>query len=392
MEYGEAADLLRERVSGPADFGFETFRKRVTAQGHPQDYDVVHVAGTNGKGSCCTITAVMLQAAGYSVGLFTGPHLTGLTERIMVDGQSIPEKAFASLFDELRDTPFSMFECMTVMALTYFAQEDVDIAVVETGLGGRRDATNIVDPAATVITNVDREHTDVLGGTIEAIAREKAGIIAPGTPVITQTAPPARDVIVREADDQDTAVCIPEPHVSPTGTDPLQLSLDGRQVTTGIHGRYQVDNINTGIETVRQLPQDVGKDAIARALETVQIPGRMEVVADDPRVILDGAHNRPGIDALAASIDTVDTVVFGCMASKPYDTMLDRLAPHTDRFIFTQPDKDDAAAPSALAAEQDGTVIRDPVAAVRAAKREAGGPVLVTGSMYLLRVVRPLFC
>lgn len=392
MDYGEAIDLLEERVSAPADFGFDTFRERVEAYGHPQDYDVMHVAGTNGKGSCCMITAAMLQQAGYTVGTFTGPHLARHTGRITVDGDSIPADTFAALFDAIRDTPFSMFEAMTVIGLEYFAQEDVDIAVVETGLGGRRDATNIVEPTATVITNVAREHTDVLGDTVTAITREKAGIIAPDAPVITQTTPPARDVIEQVARDHGTAVHTPDAHVTVAGTDPLQLSFAGRQVTTGIRGRYQVANINTCIETMQHLPHAVGTDDIARALATVQLPGRMETVANDPRTVLDGAHNLAGAEALAASIDTVDTIVFGCMAPKPYETMLDRLEPCTDRFIFTRPDREAAADPETLAADHGGRVIADPVDAVTTARQETSGTVLVTGSMYLVRAIRSRFC
>jgi folylpolyglutamate synthase/dihydrofolate synthase len=391
MEYGEAVDLLESRVSKPDDFGFDTFRQRVESRGHPQDFDVVHVAGTNGKGSCCTFIAAMLQNAGYSVGLFTGPHLAGYTDRIRVDGTPIPADRFASLFARIQDTSFSMFESMVVMALMHFAEEAVDIAVIETGLGGRRDATNIVDPTATVITNVTREHTDVLGNTIPEIAREKAGIIAPGTPVITQTTPPAREVIAAEARARDAPVIVPDTYASLAGTGPLQLSLAGRQVKPRVRGRYQVENINTAIETVRQLPREVDDAAVVRALETVTIPGRMEVVARDPQIILDGAHNRAGIDALAASIDQVSTVVFGCMDTKPYEAMINHLAPTTDRFIFTRPDTDDAAAPETLAAVADGQVIRDPEEAVMMAEQSAADTVLVTGSMYLVRTIRPLF-
>ncbi len=390
MKYEEVVSRLEDRTSCPGDFGFDAFQDAVRERGHPQQgYDVIHVAGTNGKGSCCHILSGILQQAGDSVGLFTGPHLGSPRDRIQVDGTPVSEDAFAALFKEVQDTDFSRFECLVVMALTYFARQDVDTAVVETGLGGRRDATNIVDPAVTVITNVSKEHTDVLGETIPKIASEKAGIIKPKTPLVTGAGLPALDVINEAAIDHRTDIYLPDSYVSVTGTSPLELSFPGQHVTPGIRGKYQVDNINICIETVQHLDRDIPDADVVDALQAVQIPGRMEQVQDDPAVILDGAHNPDGIDALVRSITDVDTVVFGCMDTKPYPAMLTGLADVADQFIYTHPGKANAVDPAQFTAIQPGDIVMDPVTAVQEAIQDSDDTVLVTGSMYLLRQVRP---
>jgi dihydrofolate synthase/folylpolyglutamate synthase len=389
MDYGEAIDGLEQRVSAPADFGFDAFQNVVATYDNPQHaYDVVHVAGTNGKGSCCLMLAQMLRTAGYTVGLFTGPHLDSHRERIVVDGDPIPADTFATLFEQVQETDCSMFECVTLIAFLYFARQNVDIAVVETGLGGRRDATNVVDPRVAVITNVSREHTDVLGDTVEEIAREKSGIIKPDTAVVTAADEPARSVIQDEAAQVDVPVSVPDAYVSCLSTSPLRLSFNQASFTPAIRGQYQIANINTCIDVVQHLNYAVTDAAIRKALQTVLLPGRMEYVDSDPALILDGAHNRSGIEALASSIDAVDTIVFGCMAHKPFEHMIDTLSDITDNVVFTRPDHPEAADPETLAAEQDGTVITDPVDAVRTAQQQSDDTVLVTGSMYLLRSIR----
>lgn len=389
MEYREVTAQLEGRTSAPDDFGFDTFQDAVKERGHPQQgYDVIHVAGTNGKGSCCHILAAILQQAGYTVGRFTGPHLGSIRDRIQVDGNAISEDAFTARYAEVKDTDFSMFECLVVMALTHFTEQDVDIAVVETGLGGRRDATNIVYPAASVITNVSREHTDVLGGTVEKIAHEKAGIITDGAPVVTGVGLPSLDVINEEAVDHGVDIYLPDQHVSVQDTAPLELTFRGKRFRPAVRGRYQVDNINICIETVQRLDYDVTPQDIVDGLQTVQIPGRLEQVQADPTVILDGAHNAAGITALADSVQPVNTVVFGCMDTKPYPEMIEALASVTDQFIYTRPDKAAAVDPSQFPAIHPGDIVVDPATAVREAVQD-GGTVLVTGSMYLIREVRP---
>lgn len=391
MEYREAVERLERRKSKPGDFGFNAYLAEVEDRGHPQDCDVIHVAGTNGKGSTCHLLSGMLQEAGYTVGMFTGPHLGSQRERIQVDEEWISADAFVDRFETVQDADFSKFECMVYMALDHFARQDVDIAIMETGLGGRRDATNIVDPAAAVITNVTRDHTGVLGETVPEIAREKAGIIAENAPVVSGAEPPALDVIRDETRQVGTSLSTPDRHVSVADTAPLQLSFQEQTVSSSLRGRYQVDNINLCIETVEQLPYHVTGDDITAALRTVKIPGRMEPVATEPLTILDGAHNRAGVNAVVRSVDDVDIVVFGCLKTKPYTDMLEMLAETADRFVYTAPAKDDAADPETLQAVQDGVVVDEPVDAVETARRQSDGTVFVTGSLYLLREVRTTF-
>lgn len=389
--YDAVQKELAEQVSDPGDFGFDTFRERVAAHGDPQDaFDTVHVAGTNGKGSCCHLIDAMLRAAGYATGRFTGPALTSLRDRIAVNGDRIPEQAVAALYERLGSVaPFSRFEYLTLLAFTYFKQQDVDVAVVETGLGGRRDATNVVDAAVNVITTVGDDHQAVLGETREAIAREKAGIIDTGAPTVTAADGAARDVIESVAEKQDAAIHQPINDLSVIDTAPLVLSYRGERVETQLYGTYQVENIATAIAAIRQLPgYTVPDDAIIDALESVTIPGRYEQVAANPPVFLDGAHNLSGVTALCNGLETVDTVVFGCIKKKPYEAMLDRLDAVADWFIFTRTPSDAACPPDQLAEHSAGTVIPDPVDAVQNACETADGTILVTGSMYLVGAVR----
>ncbi|MFB6294443.1 MAG: folylpolyglutamate synthase/dihydrofolate synthase family protein, partial [Candidatus Nanohaloarchaea archaeon] len=225
--------------------------------GHPEgEVPVVHVAGTNGKGSTATMLARVLEAAGYRTGLFTSPHLVDFRERIQVDGEHIPQEQVVERYRAVAeaDVDASFFEAMTAMALDHFAQQDVDIAVVETGMGGRLDATNVVDPLLSVVTNVAREHTTVLGETPEQIAYEIAGVVKEAPVVSGATGRPG-EVVAAVAAENGAPLHPVNDRVAVVDDDRMALTVavDGRQVETGLVGRYQVDNIDTVLAAVDTL-------------------------------------------------------------------------------------------------------------------------------------------
>jgi len=387
MDYSEAVSEMKEDISDPDEFGFEEYREQVRELGDPQkQVPVIHVAGTNGKGSVCNILYQILREAGYSVGLFTGPHLGELVERIEVDGELIERGEIAGLYREIRNKDFSMFESLVIIAFKHYINQDVDIAVIETGCGGKRDATNIVEPEVSAITNVGLDHSHILGGTIPEIAEEKAGIIKEGKPSVTQAEEPALSVIKEKALRKNSKLSKPDGHVKKVNERPLEFSHRGKTFRPSVQGDYQEKNINLAVEALKRAENlEISAKDISEGLEELEVPGRMEVIRKDPELVLDGAHNLGGIKALSESIKKFDTVVFGCMEKKPYMEMLKILRPNADSFVLTLPDKNHAWRPSEE--ELDFEVVDDPVEAVDGAE----GRTLVTGSLHLVGEIRGKF-
>lgn len=387
MDYSEAVAEMKEDISDPDEFGFEEYRKQVRELGDPQhDIPVIHVAGTNGKGSTCNILYQILREQGYSVGLFTGPHLGELVERIEVDGELIERQQIGEIYTEIRDENFSMFESLVIIAFKHFINEEVDVAVIETGCGGKRDATNIVDPEVSVITNVGLDHSHILGETVPEIAEEKAGIIKEGKPTVTQAEEPALSRIREKAEETNSELSEADKHVEEIDQNPLKLKYGGETFRPSIQGSYQVKNINLALEALEQAENfEVSDESVLEGLANLKVPGRMEKVSEDPDLVLDGAHNLEGVEMLVDSIEKFDTVVFGCMGKKPYREMIGRLRLYADRFVLTVPDKDHAWRPSEE--DLDLKIVEDPVEAVE----EAEGDTLVTGSLYLVGEIRQNF-
>lgn len=386
MDYSEAVREMKDNIPAPDDFGFEEYREQVRELGDPQqEVPVIHVAGTNGKGSTCHIIYSMLRKAGYSVGLFTGPHLEEMVERIEVNGKLIEREELADIYGEIRDDNLSMFESLTVIAFKHYIRKDVDVAVIEAGLGGRKDATNIVEPEVSVITNVGLDHQHILGETIPEIAREKAGIIKECKPVITNSDGAALEEIRQKAEDKSSEAIIPNKHVKEKGKIPLKLKYGEETFKPSIQGAYQIKNINAAIEAIKACEDfEITSESVVEGLKNLNVPGRMEKVSENPDIFLDGAHNEEGVKALAGSLKDFDTIVFGCMEKKPYREMMETLEPYARKFIFTRPDSDNAWNPEN---EADGTVVKDPLKAVK----QAEGRTLVTGSLYLVGEVRKKF-
>lgn len=379
--------------------GLERMERLVAALDHPQRaYPVIHVAGTNGKGSTSAMIAAILAGCGLRVGLYTSPHLVHYGERIVVDGRPITDEEMASVAAEVElaveaDPGLTEFEIGTALAFCHFRRCGVDAAVVEVGLGGRWDATNVVAPALTVITPVGMDHTSILGDTLAGIAGEKAGIIKEGVPlVLAPQAPEAEGVIVVQARAVGAPVVWAE-----AAPESVALSLAGR------HQRVNAGVAMAAAETLRAMGWPVTEEAIAYGLAHVHWPGRIETVQRDPLVILDGAHNVMGVDALAEALPSLGigprsaVLVFGVQTGKPSAAMVRRLQPFCRDVVFTRadgrlPGEDPERIRAAVEGEWTGAVAveRDPHRAFAWAEERAGrdGVIIVSGSLYLVGALR----
>ncbi len=382
----------------------------------------VHVAGTNGKGSTSAFLAGMLRAAGYRVGLYTSPHLVSFTERIRINNAQITEKKVVELAQRVRDgcrgirtgngagalTP-TFFEVTTAMAFTWFAEESVDIAVIEVGMGGRMDSTNVITPLVSVITNIDLEHTEFLGDTLELIAREKAGIIKPGVPVVTgATQPAVVEVIEREAEVKRAPIYRLLKDFQPMNVyhdrtqvfDYQGIQASYKKVRISMHGRYQVDNASLAIaaaEGMRRAGIALDESALRRGLEQVRWEGRLERVSHRPDIFLDGAHNPASAKMLAGAAQEMKSayrrliLVIGILSDKDYRGILAELIPLAESVIVTRPQYSRAMDVQVLASEikrlHSAVVTAETVGdAITKARETASADdlILVTGSLYVV--------
>lgn len=325
--------------------------------GNPQEgLKTVHLAGTNGKGSTAAMIASILKAAGYRTGLYTSPHLLRFSERIRVNGRAIEDGELADivgrikpLADAMADHP-SEFELATAAAFVYFAEAKCDIAVLETGLGGRFDATNIIRaPECSVICRIGLDHTAVLGDTIEKIAAEKAGIIKPGRPCVLYSQPgEAEDVIKAACEKLNAPLAVTAPEaLAPQfdSTDGQSFIYRGVEYALPLLGRTALLNAAAAIDTagvLRSLGWDIGDHALEAGLYSVSWPARFEIVSDDPYFAVDGGHNPQCMESVAANLaeyfpDRRRIILLGVMADKDWRRMADILAPAADEFVVTQP-------------------------------------------------------
>ncbi len=385
--------------------GLERIEALLAALGHPERaYPIVHVAGTNGKGSTAALIADGLMSQGYRVGLTVSPDLGNINERVMLNHQPMAE----DMWDELgrrieqmgRTLPEvpTFFEAMVAMAFLAFEAWQVDIAVVEVGLGGRLDATNVIPaPCLSVITPVAFDHMDRLGYTIESIAWEKAGIIKPGSVVVMAQQPfaAAREVIVSRA----TALQVPleEPEWVPL--------VDGQGVwgqspcgplRVPMLGAYQAQNVATAFKAMQVLERMRWVhdwEALLQGWRRTTWPGRFEVVGTDPLWVIDGAHNLHGVQGVIATLQMEPwksyqwSLVFGALSDKPAEEMLKLLLPYVQSVVLTHIPSERGGDPAALLAAAPGAaVVDDPWDAVRIAREAApsGQGVLTTGSLALL--------
>ncbi len=421
---GPAFAALCARAPRGMSLGLGRLRAVLAALGDPQvGLPAVHVAGTNGKGSTCAMGESIARAAGLRTGLYTSPHLCRIAERIRLDGAPIDddrlERALARVLAAGPELTF--FELMTAAAFVVFREAGVDVAVIEVGLGGRLDATNVIDaPLVTAITSIAVEHAAILGNTLAAIAREKAGIVKPGVPVVVgPVAPEAEATILATARERRAGpvLRVVRAAAAEAGPDAIALlagprgavvvqrpdALGGGELRAeiGLPGVHQADNaaVACGIAWLLTRRWPAIERAIADGLATTTWPGRLELVPrDETRVLLDCAHNPHGARALAASMaarpgghDPSRTVlVFGALADKPFEDMLAVLAPLAARRVYATPKGRTPAALDALEAVAPGEVAADGAAALARALALAspGDTVLVTGSIYLVGEVR----
>ena len=385
--------------------GLGVMLKLMARLGDPQkSLACVHIAGTNGKGSCAAAMAAMLRAAGYKTGLFTSPDLTGLWERISIDGVYITLPDLQTVTDEVRAAcegfpEPSFFEKITAAAFLYFARAGCERVVLETGLGGRLDATNIIEnPLCSVIMPIGLEHTAVLGDTLAAIAGEKAGIIKPGCSVVSAPQhPEAMDVIRRVCRAKDAALH----EVDITNLAPISHSSAGQvisykgleNIALSLLGAHQAENACAAIETAAVL--GLSESAVRAGLEAVRWPCRFEVFPQNPPIVLDGAHNAHGAAALAAALREYFpakrfTMLAGVMADKDFRQMLRVMEPLAARFICLTPD-DSRALPAAALAAEISTVPALTAGSPTEALALAAGfdePICAFGSLYYIGTLR----
>ena len=398
--------------------GLENMRALMARLGNVQDgLKMVHVAGTNGKGSCCAMIERVLREAGLKTGLYTSPYIEVYNERIRIGGVPIEDEKLAALVEhvwpaveacEREGVHVTEFELGTALAFMAFAQEKVDIAVIEVGLGGRLDPTNIITPLVSVITEVGMDHMGYLGGTIGEIALEKAGIMKRGVPVAF--GPQRREaltVLTAAAKGLDIPVIDPDAeNVVETSRDvTFDVRMSGETIkglTVSLRGRHQSENACAALGALAILKKKgyrIPLDVVRRGMAQVRWPGRLEYFG---HVILDGAHNDPGVRALCSYCDAwlpkeKTVLLTGMMADKEVDKMTQRLASRVRCAVCTQPDVPRAMQAQELAAAFNGQGLRtyaeaDVAQALARARSLAGpeGTVLVAGSLYLIGAVRTL--
>lgn len=359
--------------------GLEAVRALLHAVGDPHErLAVVHLAGTNGKGSTAAMIEAGLRASGRRTGLYTSPHLSRFTERIRVDGEELAGERAAALAERLFAVPgeFTFFEIATVMALLAFAEEGVEVAVLEAGMGGRLDATNVIArPLATIVTSIGRDHMEVLGDTVEAIAREKAGIFKAGVPALW-------------ACDEAGPAAVLEAEILRVGARGERFGRDFDDAALpplALRGAHQRRNGALARRALELL--GVGEGAIATALATVRWPGRLERLT--PSVLVDAAHNEEGARALAAAWPEGEwTLILGLVGDKDARAIVAALAPRASRVIVTAPPSSRALAPAALATLVPGAESAPDLAAALAL---AGADrTVIAGSIFLVGEARRL--
>jgi dihydrofolate synthase / folylpolyglutamate synthase len=384
-----------------AKLGLDRIRAVLAALGNPQDsFRSIHVAGTNGKGSTCAMIDAGLRTAGIRTGLFTSPHLIEPTERIVIDGMPVTPRQFERAFDAVHKTAVDLdldyhptyFETVTAMGFWLFREMRIETAVVETGLGGRLDATNVLDPILTVITPVDFDHETYLGGTIESIAAEKAGILKLQVPAIfARQRPEAQSIL----DQRAAELSVPVKHTRDFPVRDLHVTARGSEfsgIKCPLAGEHQVENALAAALALQSL------NISPRGIENAIWPGRLEQISPNPDIILDGAHNPAGARALASYLERFYAgrkiwMIFGAMRDKAVDEIAGILFPLASELILTAPDNARALRPEALyEITGRGHVAPDISAAldhVRARVSE-DDVIIITGSLFLVGEARAL--
>jgi len=404
-------------------FNLDRMERLLSRVGRPHTkIHAVHIGGTKGKGSTATMLAKMLEANGYRVGLYTSPHVVHLHERIMVNSKMINDSEMLGLVNRVhtavekmsKTDPPTFFEIMTALAFMYFVDKEVDVAIIETGLGGRLDSTNVVRPKVIGITSLSIDHQRQLGNTIDSIAKEKAGIFKRGVPIVTVEQEPAAMQVLR------TEALAVEAPLSVTGADidfsyRFETSREHgphtriclttptsrfEHLRVPVYGKHQAINCGLALAMLDKLKTtgyEIDNEKAARGLHKVTLAGRMEMICHDPRIMIDGAHNAASIRALIHAIgqnipyDSM-VVIFGCNNDKDIEGMLRQLQYGADKVIFTRSNSPKAVSPQDLAdmyTEICGKMCQTAVSLGEALRLAAsavgkGDLICITGSFYLI--------
>jgi dihydrofolate synthase/folylpolyglutamate synthase len=408
MSYAEAVEYLYSLQKYGIKFGLSKTSNLLKAFGNPhRGRRYVHIAGTNGKGSVAAMVESILRMSGLKVGFYSSPHLVRFTERFRINGEEIRPETAAGLVEELKAVmdptqPPTFFEVTTAMGLITFAREEVDIAVIEVGMGGRLDATNVIRPDVSVITSISFDHQAFLGNTLPEIAGEKAGIIKKGVDLVTAATQPQVLALFRKACEDKGAPFwrVGQDIRYRASGDTLHyygLHRKLKDLELGLAGTYQHRNAAVALSVIELLEGKgfkVSEEQIRQGLKSVHWPGRLQVVSKDPLLILDGAHNPGAIRALSETLRRGFRykrliLVLGVMADKDVRSILKGIVPMADYVFFTRPEYYRAAAPEALMQEalplgKPGEIQPTLAKALGKAKQRAGREdlILVTGSLF----------
>ncbi len=425
-------DYEKERIAryDPDTLDLERVLRVLARLGNPQQgFRSIHIAGTKGKGSVAAMCASVLQNAGYCTGLYTSPHLHTFRERIQIDSQLMPQAALTALVQAHRplfdqEPQLTTFEAITALAFAYFAQNNVDLAVIEVGLGGRLDATNVITPQVSVITSLSFDHTYLLGHTLADIAREKGGIIKPGRPTVCEPQAPEALAVIREiCDERGSPLTLVgrdwtwqrkalAPDLSGQSFDVVHNTtpspLDGHYATS-LLGSHQISNAVAAIAALNVLQQNgvpLQPHHVRQGLAGARWPGRFEILRREPPLVLDCAHNGDSVAKLAATLseafgpDRLWTFILGVSKDKDVEAMLHALAPMTGRLLATQSRHQRAMHTHEIVALVEKiwqiagfpwpevVVTEDVGAALNLALAQGNAPVCVTGSIFVVADAR----
>ncbi|ADL07456.1 bifunctional folylpolyglutamate synthase/dihydrofolate synthase [Thermosediminibacter oceani] len=430
LSYREALEFIHGMNRFGIKLGLQKITRLLQLLGNPHEgIKIIHVAGTNGKGSTCAMIDSILRAAGYRVGLYTSPYLEVFNERIRVNGRNIPDEDIARLTEKVRKAIREMeargwgvpteFEVVTALGFMYFKEQNLDFLVLEVGMGGRYDATNVVTPLVSVITSISYDHQQYLGNTLEEIAREKCGIIKQGVPVVTAPQEPeAMRVIEDTCREQNCPLVKVE---EKTRYRLLDWGLEGQvfslqtsrntydNLKIKLLGDHQLDNAATAVASVEALEHygiNITRQAVEKGLLEARWPGRLEIMGRNPDVLIDGAHNPSGVGVLKSAIlkyfpGKRVILVIGILKDKDYLKMLEEIIPVADAVVATRPDSPRALEPNEL----EGSIkslnlekmpeiyVREEVEeAIDTAYEIAGASdvIVFAGSLYLIGKVRSL--
>ncbi len=426
--YDQAIEWLYDLHLFGIKFGLKKIEKLLEYLDNPQNkLKIIHVGGTNGKGSVCAILGSILINAGFKVGVNTSPHLSEFTERIQINGEQISKDKvvkYANLLEEIRERINSetkygyatYFEVVTAMALKYFADNNVDYVILEVGLGGTYDATNIVTPVITVLTSIALDHTEHLGNTLTSIAENKAGIIKTNSPVLTSnTSPEVLDVIIKTCKSQksecyqigkDISTKLLESNLNGVKFNYSGLNFDFSELHVPLLGVHQMENASLAVGVLdilrTQKEVNISEQTIRDGLEKTYWPGRLEIIQKSPLVLLDGAHNPAGAKALRESLKSFEYkdlyLVFGCSEEKNIKNLVSELIPLAKKIFITQANIRRAATPDLILKQIEDynlekAVVLPVKSAVNIAQEQADNDdlICICGSLFIVGEARELW-